>query len=215
MSRAGHSRKAPRPAARDDGGGSRERMIEATAVLLRRQGYAATGLAQIVDEARAPKGSLYFHFPGGKEELAAAALERAAERWRVAIDAVLSSQPDPALALRGVVDVLAGELLASQFSDGCPLATVALETSGGDSALSTLCRLSYQRWLSIIEEKLLAAGTAGTAGTADVAGEQALFVLSALEGAILLSRVQKSLAPLRVTGRFLEALLSGASNAAR
>lgn len=194
--------------ARDDGGGSRERLIDATASLLRRQGYAATGLAQIVDEAQAPKGSLYFHFPGGKEELAAAALERAAERWRVAIDAVLAAEAEPAAALRGVVDVMAAELSASRFADGCPLATVALEVSSGDSGLATLCRVSFDRWLGVIAAKLVDAGRSPRD-----ADDEALFVLSALEGALLLSQVQKSLAPLRVTGRRLEALLSGGARA--
>jgi TetR/AcrR family transcriptional repressor of lmrAB and yxaGH operons len=57
---------------------SKQRMIAATATLMQRQGYHATGLNQIVKEARAPKGSLYFHFPGGKEELAETALAEAA-----------------------------------------------------------------------------------------------------------------------------------------
>ena len=69
-------------------GGSKEAFVEATQELLRRHGYAASGLGEIVARSGAPKGSLYFHFPGGKQELAVAAMERSAaqlrERWRPA-----------------------------------------------------------------------------------------------------------------------------------
>ena len=50
---------------------TRERMVEAAARLLARQGYHATGVAQVLAEAGAPRGSLYFHFPAGKEQMAA------------------------------------------------------------------------------------------------------------------------------------------------
>ena len=58
---------------------TRERMLDTTGRLLQHQGYAATGLNQVVAESQAPKGSLYFHFPGGKEQLAAEALERSGQ----------------------------------------------------------------------------------------------------------------------------------------
>lgn len=188
---------------RDKDGGSRERLIEATAVLLRRQGYAATGLAQIIEVAEAPKGSLYFHFPGGKEELAAAALERSAERFRLGIDAFLQGDVDAAVALEGVVDALAAELEASDFQDGCPIATVALEVGARGGALSTLCQLSFGRWQAVIADKLVRAGRSATE-----AAEDAHFVLAAVEGALMLSRVHGSTAPLRATARRLAGLLA-------
>ena len=50
---------------------TRDRIVDASAELFRRQGYNATGVKQIVTEAQAPFGSLYHFFPGGKEQLAA------------------------------------------------------------------------------------------------------------------------------------------------
>ena len=67
---------------RSNGRASREAFVEATGELLRRQGYAATGLNEIVARSGAPRGSLYFHFPGGKQELALAAMERTGEQLR-------------------------------------------------------------------------------------------------------------------------------------
>lgn len=189
--------------AKDDDVGSRERLIEATAQLLRRQGYAATGLSQIVEVAGAPRGSLYFHFPGGKEELAAAALERSSERQRANLEAALDIV-DPAAAVNAVVDVLAKDLEDSGFKDGCPVATVALEVGSDGGALSTLCRWSFDRWRSLIEERLVAAGVDRAAAV-----DAAWFTFSAIEGAQMMSRVHGTTAPLRAVGRQLAGLLGG------
>src|SRR5271166_6270476 len=107
--------------------GSRAAFVHTTGRLLRRQGYAATGLNEIVARSGAPKGSLYFHFPGGKEELAVAAMERAGEQLRASIAAILGSSEDLGEALGRLVEALAAALQASGYEDGCPIATVTLE----------------------------------------------------------------------------------------
>src|SRR3954471_63787 len=101
------------------GSSSREAFVATTAMLLRRQGYAATGLAEIVARSGAPRGSLYFHFPGGKEELAVAALTSAGEQLRQGIETMLDARAtmDEALAL--LLDALAAGLVASGYADGC------------------------------------------------------------------------------------------------
>ena len=109
---------------------SREAFIGATASLLRRQGYSATGLNEIVARSGAPKGSLYFHFPAGKQELAAAAMAHAGEQLAVAIEAVLDASEDLPQGIARLTDALALQLESSQYADGCPIATAALEASG-------------------------------------------------------------------------------------
>ncbi len=193
-------KKAQKTATTDDLS-SRDRLIEATAVLLRRQGYAATGLAQIVDVAQAPRGSLYFHFPGGKEELASAALVRSSERQRARLQSALD-EADAGDAVFAVVDVLAAELDASGCKDGCPIATVALEVGADGGALSTLCRLSFDRWRQLIVDRLRAGGFDDAA-----ADDAAWFIFSAVEGAQMMCRVQGTTAPLRAVGRQLSAML--------
>ncbi len=102
---------------------SRDAFVEATVGLLQRKGYAASGLNEIVARSGAPKGSLYFHFPGGKEELALAAMERAGARLQRAIAAILDSREDLAGGLAALVDSLAAGLESSGYHDGCPIAT--------------------------------------------------------------------------------------------
>lgn len=178
---------------------SKQQMVEATAMLLQRQGYAATGLNQIVQEAGAPKGSLYFHFPGGKEELAAAAIETSGAQMKSAIAGVIEDVTDPAEAIERVTAFLAAGLRESEFVSGCPVATVALETTS--DALRDVCENSYRSWEDVVVPRLTAAGMSEGA-----ARELTVFALSAIEGALLLSRVYRSTEPLEVTGRTLAAV---------
>ena len=72
---------------------TKDRFIDVSADLLRRQGYASTGVNQIVRTAKAPLGSLYHHFPGGKEELGAAAIRRSGALYELLIPAVFDPRP--------------------------------------------------------------------------------------------------------------------------
>jgi TetR/AcrR family transcriptional regulator, lmrAB and yxaGH operons repressor len=165
--------------------------VRTTAKLLRRQGYAATGLNEVIAASGAPKGSLYFHFPGGKEELAVAAVSRSGEQLREAIAATLASSEDLGEALARLIDALAAGLEASAFADGCPIATVALETANGSEQMRVMAADVFDSWLAALESRLLTAGL-----SADAAARRALLVLSAIEGALILARVRRDLTPL-------------------
>src|SRR5687768_17037204 len=78
---------------------TKRKLVEATASLLRRQGYHATGLSAIVDESGAPRGSLYFYFPNGKDELAVAAIDASGVEWRDRIEAAVAGAPDLGTAI--------------------------------------------------------------------------------------------------------------------
>jgi len=185
---------------------SRARLIAATGELLQRQGYHATGLADIVSASEAPRGSLYFYFPGGKEELACVALREAGEAWRARIEAEIAGAPDLAAAVGAVCQLLARELEASDFKLGCPLATVALEAAADSDRVRRTCEEHFRGWEDSIAARLIAAGAEPTR-----AREMATFTLSALEGALLLCKVKRDTSPLRDTGRMLAALVAMAS----
>jgi len=191
---------------------SRARFVETTAALLRRQGYHATGLAQVVEESGAPKGSLYFHFPGGKEELAKAALERSSQELQAKLAAIAAGAKGPAAAVRAVTSALADELEASRFQDGCPVATVALEAAAQVPVLQAVCSAAYARWQALLEGYLAHSGM-----PAARARSLATLVLAAVEGALLLSRAHADATPLRTVGhelaRALEAQVSEAAAA--
>jgi TetR/AcrR family transcriptional repressor of lmrAB and yxaGH operons len=180
---------------------SRDAFIAATARLLRRQGYAATGLNEIVALSGAPKGSLYFHFPGGKDELAALAMAHAGEELTVAIQAVLASSPTAAEGVGRLIDALGAGLEASSYADGCPIATVALESSAESELLRATAAGAFGAWTDALRERLLASGM-----DAEGAERRAMFALSAIEGALILARVRRDLAPLRAVREELVAL---------
>jgi len=161
--------------------------VRATAELLRRQGYAATGLNEIVARSEAPKGSLYFHFPGGKEELAATAITYAGARLAGSIEATLASSEDLGEALARLADALAAGLQASDYAEGCPIATVALEASCASEPIRDAAAATFDSWLAKLRERLVAAGFAPEA-----AARRATLVLAAIEGALILARVRRS-----------------------
>jgi TetR/AcrR family transcriptional repressor of lmrAB and yxaGH operons len=182
---------------------ARARLAGAAAVLLQRQGYHGTGLADIVALSGAPRGSVYFHFPGGKEELAVVALQTSGAEWRQRLEEVIDGAPDLGAAVTAVCKVLADELEASDFAHGCPLATVALEASATSEPVRATVAAHYQGWIDAIAQRLVAAGSA-EAWARTVAG----FALAAIEGGLLLAKVQRSTQPLRDVGAVLEALVA-------
>src|SRR5690349_24036586 len=115
------------PSATIERTGTRDRIVFASAELFRRQGYAATGLKQIVAEAEAPFGSIYHFFPGGKEELGAETIRVGGRFFLALAETYLEAIDDPAEAIREFFDGAAGTLVATDYADACPIATLALE----------------------------------------------------------------------------------------
>jgi TetR/AcrR family transcriptional regulator, lmrAB and yxaGH operons repressor len=185
------------------GEATRAKMIATTATLLQKQGYHATGLSQILADSGAPRGSLYFHFPGGKEELACAAIVASGDAWRERIAAVVEHARDPGAAIEATCDALAAMLVESDYETGCPVATVALEAAAASDQVRQACAEHYGTWRRIVAERLRATGA-----SAAQSEKLATFVLATVEGALLLSKVERDPTPLRVVGKMLRALVS-------
>ena len=183
---------------------TRERMVEVTARLLARQGYHATGLAQVLTEAGAPRGSLYFHFPEGKEQMAAEAVRRLGEQLGMALQGKLDGKPDVRSGLQSVARMFARQLEASEFTLGCPVATTALEASDEAPALSAACAEVFERWTSVLAERLRQERPRITAPD-----RVARTVLSLIEGSLLLARVRRSVEPLKDAEVAIGTLLDG------
>lgn len=172
---------------------TRQRLVDAAGALMRRRGYHGVGLGDILGASGAPRGSLYFHFPGGKQELAAAAIEAEGERWRERVREVIDGAGgDLAAAVIAVGELLARDLEDSDFADGCPAATVALEVSSESEPLRRRCAALYGDWERLVAGALIDAGVAGP-----IAGTTARFALCAFEGALLMARVKRDAAPVR------------------
>jgi TetR/AcrR family transcriptional repressor of lmrAB and yxaGH operons len=181
---------------------TRDRMVQATCELLEAQGYHATGLNEILQRSDTPRGSLYYYFPEGKEELAIEAIERQSRFVESRLREDLAASGDVSEAIRGIFHRLAhyGE------TSGCralsPITAVALESSATNERLRQACADAYENWRTIIEEKLLASGFAQVD-----ASSLSLTILSAMEGATTLTRTLHSADSLRQTGDYLARLI--------
>jgi TetR/AcrR family transcriptional repressor of lmrAB and yxaGH operons len=178
-------------------------LIRTTSRLLRTQGYAGTGLNQVVAEAQAPKGSMYFHFPGGKEELAAAAIDRFAERTAERMAGALVAEATVSEAVAGFFDDYITHLEHTSYAEGCPVATVALDAAGQNDALAEATGRAMRRWTGLLADALLAEGR-----PADRAHQLATLVIAALEGTVVMGKGQRSTEPLVATRDALRGILA-------
>jgi TetR/AcrR family transcriptional repressor of lmrAB and yxaGH operons len=181
---------------------TRQRMLDTAADLFHTQGYHATGLTQLTTAGGAPKGSLYFHFPGGKEQLATEAVRLSSERTGAMLEAILRDAPDAATGVDRAVDALANFLTESDFQRGCPLATVALDAAAASEPIREACAEGYASWHGVLAEYL-----AGQGLSAERAEELATIVLASIEGGLLLARTRRDLAPLRAVAAHLHTTL--------
>ncbi|HYB22787.1 MAG TPA: TetR/AcrR family transcriptional regulator, partial [Solirubrobacteraceae bacterium] len=174
---------------------TRERIIGSSAELFRRQGYAGTGIKQILADAGAPFGSLYHFFPGGKEQLGAETIRSSGRLYLELFAAIAAQQPDAPSAVQAFFDGAADTLVQTDYADACPIATVALEVASTNEPLREACAEVFDGWIR-------AAGRYFTAAGADeqTARELALSMLCLLEGAFVFCRALRSTEPLRVAG---------------
>lgn len=175
---------------------TRERILYATAELFRRQGYSGTGLKQVVAVADAPFGSLYHHFPGGKQQLADEVIRGGGAFFQALVTAVYDEAATPGESVTAVFEGAAETLSSTDFQDACPIATVALEVASTNEQLRRATAEVFEQWTAALTERL---------GDRD----RALAVIAALEGAFVLCRAERSVEPMLAAGRMASAYVTG------
>ncbi len=174
---------------------TRDRILDTSAELLRRQGYIGTGLKQIAAEADATFGSVYHHFPGGKAELGREAIRASGALYAQLIPAIFDPAPDVVTAVRNFFAGAAEHLVQTDYADACPIATVALEVSSTSEPLREACAEVFTSWIEAGEERFVAAGIAPRQSR-----ELTVAMLAGLEGAFVLARALRDTGPLIVAG---------------
>lgn len=170
---------------------TRDRLVNVTASLLQRQGFAATGIKQILSDGNAQFSSLYHHFPGGKEQLAAEVIRVSGIRYQELVEAVWDSAPDVLSGVTQVFEGAAQTLEATDFAVACPIATVALEVASTNEELRAVTADVFSSWISSGTLRLVAAEIDPTRARA-----LALNVVALLEGAFILCQAAKSTEPM-------------------
>jgi len=189
---------------------TRQRIVEAGADLLRLKGYTGTGVKEIVAAAQAPFGSLYHHFPGGKEQLGEEVVRWSGAQYGLLGPLVFDAAPDAVTGIRMFFAGAAEHLEESGWTDACPIATVALEVASTSEPLRLATADVFTSWIDGLAPRFAAAGLDDRR-----AREIAIAMIAGLEGAFVLAQAWRSREPLLVAGdvaaRALEEALGAAA----
>jgi AcrR family transcriptional regulator len=178
--------------------GTRERMVVSTALLVREKGARGTSIDDVLAHSEAPRGSVYHHFPGGRQQLLREAIDYAGE--------YVAARLDRAAGTLAMLDAFLKEyrdqLVASDFRAGCPVVAVAIEAGDGESDLHRHAGAAFERWQQVLAQRLVADGV-----SAPRARELAVLVIASIEGALVMARAHRDAEPLDDVHHHLRALL--------
>jgi AcrR family transcriptional regulator len=179
-------------------------MIRSALVLMGEQGVEATSFSQVIEHSGAPRGSIYHHFPGGKAQLVEEATRYAGERIAKLLTTAVHERDDPAAAVDALSTFWSNVLHNSDFTAGCPVLAATLEGDRSPAARAAAGEV-FARWEDLWADLLQRAGVPGQR-----ARSLASIAISAIEGAVILSRAERSPAPLQHVIEELHALFDGA-----
>lgn len=172
---------------------TRDRLVHTARELFLAQGYGATGLAQILREAKVNSGSLY-HFFRSKEELLIAVLELyKAGLGPMLLDRIFAANPDPIDRIFALLDRYRKGLLESNFHYSCPIGSLALELSEFQPEAYALVKDNFEGWRLAVRACLNEASD--RLGPDCNRDRLATFTLTTMEGAVMLSRAYQEIGP--------------------
>ncbi|AMX99828.1 TetR/AcrR family transcriptional regulator [Mesorhizobium ciceri] len=184
---------------------TRTRILETTGLLLRQRGYHGTSLNDILSASGAPRGSLYFHFPGGKDQLVIEVTRASVADVTERLGEALAAEKDPAVAVHHIYQSVGRMLEDNQFSLGCPIAPVVLDSPTDVPELAELCRSAFEQWIGLLRDAFVRAGV-----PARRAHALALLVESSLEGLMVIARATSDRAPVQAVADEVAALIEAA-----
>lgn len=179
-------------------------MIEAAARLVQARGFHGVSLGDILSESRAPRGSLYFHFPGGKEDLILEAVKAGVEEASRVLRQCLDESPSAAVGIRRFFEAAADEM-ESDYTFGCPVAPIILDTVSVDSDLEKACRAALDEWTALYHSALSQSGLAP-----ERSERLAHLLVASLEGALITARSRRDASEIRMIGEEMAAVVQAA-----
>jgi TetR/AcrR family transcriptional regulator, lmrAB and yxaGH operons repressor len=187
---------------------SKDRMITAARRLFREHGYLGTALSDVVTESAAPRGSVYFHFPGGKEELATEvtllhAADAIAHTNRAAAATKTAAQLIEAFMRR-----FRDELVSSHYREGCAIAPIVMESIPASAQLGDVTRRAFQDVITTLAARLTEKNVPHHR-----AARLATNAVTSMEGALILGRVLRSPEPFNIATAELAAAAEAAAEA--
>ncbi len=184
---------------------TKDRILTGSSELFRRQGFSGTGLKQIAAVAQTPFGSLYHHFPGGKEQLGEDVIRWSGEMYLQLFLTVVGEYPDVVRGVRAFFEGAAETLRETDYADACPIATIALEVASTNEPMRQATAEVFDTWVAAFTKYFAAAGITRRRSRA-----LAFSVLSLLEGAFVFCRAMRTTEPLHAAGKDAAALVGAA-----
>ena len=188
-----------------DAAATRQRILTASGELMRRHGYAGTGIKAILTASTVPYGSLYYHFPGGKEEVGVETIRQGGEAYLALVDSYFPPGADLPAATATFFADAADFVASTDYADACPVGTIAGEIASTSEPMREAAAAAFRSWIDLFEQRLAEAGVGP-----DRAHEVAVELFCAIEGAFLLARTTRDVSPLHITGRAAEAAVRAA-----
>ena len=180
--------------------GTRQRLLDAAIALMRRSGLSGAGINEIVRESGAPKGSVYHFFPGGKQQIVTEGLASYTQHVVAFMDASLSSKRRPADKIRALFGAFAERIEEGEFRHSCPAATVCLDLDPRLEGLRLVVAGAFGQYMKAIESHFTFRDRRRAASFAGL-------VLTAIEGAYVRARADRSSRPFREAGAWLAGLV--------
>ena len=177
---------------------SRDRMLESAIVLMKRSGLSGAGINQILAHSGAPKGSMYYHFPGGKIQIASEALRLYGQRVAGAFERILASKKKPADKIRSLFAYVASRVESGDFNESCAAGAVALDLQTDVAELQPVVAEVLNAWKEVLAAHMPQKTAAKRLAFAGL-------VISTIEGAYIRSRAERSTAPFEEAGQLLAA----------
>jgi TetR/AcrR family transcriptional regulator, transcriptional repressor for nem operon len=181
---------------------TRRAILARAAPLFNQKGYEGTSLADLMEATGLQKGGIYRHF-SGKEELAAEAFDYAWEKAsRGRLDGVEAVENRVDRLKKMIANFV--EIRTGLMAGGCPMMNTAVESDDGNVKLRTRARKALRGWTERLA-KIASEGIERNEIDGDVQPQKlARLIIGSLEGALLISRVEKDEEPLRDVRKYLE-----------
>lgn len=178
---------------------TRERMLWSAVALLQERGANALTVDAVLAHSKAPRGSVYHHFPGGREQILLEATRLGSTFVSAMIDQVSSS---PEAMIDGMVAFWKDAMLRSDYRTGCTVAAVVIDGHQASDEVTAAAREAFATWAGQVRSTYVHGGVAP-----DRAPLLASMTLSMVEGALIQCRVQRSVAPMDEAAACLKLLL--------
>lgn len=181
----------------------RARMVAAGEDLLSQRGYAVTML-DVIERADAPRGSIYYHFPNGKQELAIEVAHKVRREIEEFVAHVSGKLADPVAFLQKLLDHHRKRLVNSEYALGCPMMGVVASGETETPELAEAVAAAFSTWIGSIAKALQSKGF-----TAAQSNQLASLVVTGVEGCIVLARAKNSPQPFADFSKTLPVLVAG------